>query len=69
MKQTIKLENLSCQNCVKHVAKRFEQLNGVNEVIIDLENQTAFIETSLAHSLDDYQEVLKKTVYKVLSLN
>ncbi|MGT2845929.1 heavy-metal-associated domain-containing protein [Streptococcus massiliensis] len=69
MKQTIKLENLSCQNCVKHVTKHFEQLAGVSEVTIDLASQTALVETSQAHSLSDYQTALAKTVYKALSVD
>jgi copper chaperone CopZ len=32
MKQTLKLKNLSCQNCVKHVTNHFLDLDGVEEV-------------------------------------
>ena len=57
MKQTIKLENLSCQNCVKHVTKHFEQLAGVSEVTIDLASQTALVETSQAHSPKELAQI------------
>ena len=32
MKQTVQLENLSCQNCVKHVTKHFLSMEGVSDV-------------------------------------
>ena len=41
MKQTIRLENLSCQNCVKHVTQHFLSMEGVSDVVVDLEKQTA----------------------------
>ena len=31
MKQTIQLENLSCQNCVKHVTQHFLSMEGVSD--------------------------------------
>ncbi|HEM2558770.1 TPA: heavy-metal-associated domain-containing protein [Streptococcus suis] len=47
MKQTLKLKNLSCQNCVKHVTNHFLDLDGVEEVKIQLEEQLAEVETSV----------------------
>lgn len=66
--QTIKLNNLSCQNCVKHVTEHFKTLPGVVEVTIDLSEQVASVETSINHSLADYQESLADTVYEAIEL-
>ena len=35
MKQIITLENISCQNCVKHVTEHFLKMEGVSDVQID----------------------------------
>ena len=68
MKQTLKLKNLSCQNCVKHVTNHFLDLDGVEEVKIQLEQQWAEVETSVAYDLKRYQEVLDDTIYEVEEL-
>lgn len=68
MKQTLKLKNLSCQNCVKHVTDHFLDLDGVEEVKIQLDQQLAEVETSVAYDLKRYQEVLDDTIYEVEEL-
>ncbi len=68
MKQTLKLKNLSCQNCVKHVTNHFLDLDGVEEVKIQLDQQLAEVETSMAYDLKRYQEVLDDTIYEVEEL-
>ncbi|HFI0708139.1 TPA: heavy-metal-associated domain-containing protein [Streptococcus suis] len=68
MKQTLKLKNLSCQNCVKHVTNHFLDLDGVEEVKIQLDQQLAEVGTSVAYDLKRYQEVLDDTIYEVEEL-
>ncbi|HFI0054491.1 TPA: heavy-metal-associated domain-containing protein [Streptococcus suis] len=68
MKQTLKLKNLSCQNCVKHVTNHLLDLDGVEEVNIQLDQQLAEVETSVAYDLEQYQEVLEDTIYEVEGL-
>ncbi|HEP1823195.1 TPA: heavy-metal-associated domain-containing protein [Streptococcus suis] len=68
MKQTLKLKNLSCQNCVKHVTTHLLDLDGVEEVKIQLDQQLAEVETSVAYDLEQYQEVLDDTIYEVEEL-
>ncbi|HEL1634458.1 heavy-metal-associated domain-containing protein [Streptococcus suis] len=68
MKQTLKLKNLSCQNCVKHVTNHLLDLDGVEAVKIQLEEQLAEVETSVAYDLEQYQEVLEDTIYEVEEL-
>ncbi len=58
----------SCQNCVKHVTNHFLDLDGVEEVKIQLEEQLAEVETSVAYDLEQYQEVLDDTIYEVEEL-
>ncbi|MEG3308909.1 heavy metal-associated domain-containing protein [Streptococcus suis] len=68
MKQTLKLKNLSCQNCVKHVTNHLLDLDGVEAVKIQLEEQLAEVETSVTYDLERYQEVLDDTIYEVEDL-
>ncbi|MFM0579866.1 heavy metal-associated domain-containing protein [Streptococcus suis] len=68
MKQTLKLKNLSCQNCVKHVTNHLLEMDGVEDVKIQLEEQLAEVETSVAYDLEQYQEVLDDTIYEVEEL-
>ncbi|MFI3225359.1 heavy-metal-associated domain-containing protein [Streptococcus suis] len=68
MKEILKLKNLSCQNCVKHVTNRLLDLDGVEEVKIQLDQQLAEVETSVAYDLEGYQEALEDTVYEVEEL-
>ncbi|KJQ59494.1 Heavy-metal-associated domain protein [Streptococcus gordonii] len=69
MKQTVQLENLSCQNCVKHVTQHFLSMEGVSDVAVDLEKQTAQVTTDKSHSTSDYEAALAKTIYKVVSVD
>ena len=68
MKQTVQLENLSCQNCVKHVTQHFLSMEGVSDVTVDLDKQTAEIITESPLTVEDYQAALSKTIYKVLAV-
>ncbi|WP_170242552.1 cation transporter [Streptococcus suis] len=68
MKQTLKLKNLSCQNCVKHVTNHLLDLDGVEEVHIQLDQQLAEVETSVAYDLEGYQVALADTIYEVEEL-
>lgn len=68
MKQTLKLKNLSCQNCVKHVTNHLLDLAGVEDVKIQLDQQLVEVETSVAYDLERYQEMLDDTIYEVEEL-
>ena len=69
MKQTVQLENLSCQNCVKHVTQHFLSMVGVSDVVVDLEKQTAQVTTDKLYGASDNEAALAKTIYKVLSVD
>ena len=68
MKQIVQLENLSCQNCVKHVTQHFLSMEGVLDVTVDLDKQTAEVIADRSLSVEDYQVALSKTIYKVLGV-
>ena len=68
MKQTVQLENLSCQNCVKHVTKHFLSMEGVSDVAVDVEQQIAHVKTDKFYGASDYEAALAKTIYRVLDV-
>ena len=68
MKQTVQLENLSCQNCVKHVTQHLLSMEDVSDVTVDLDKQTAEVITKTPLTVEDYQAALSKTIYKVLAV-
>ena len=68
MKQTVQLENLSCQNCVKHVTKHFLSMEGVSDVTVDLDKQIAEVIAERPLTVEDYQAALNKTIYQVLAV-
>ena len=68
MKQIITLENISCQNCVKHDTEYFLKMEGVSDVQIDLDTKVATVTTDHIYSAEDYQAALAKTIYKVVDV-
>ncbi|MBQ7502168.1 heavy-metal-associated domain-containing protein [bacterium] len=44
MKKVIIIEGMMCQNCVKHVKKALEKLEGVSSVKVSLEDKSAEVE-------------------------
>ena len=68
MKQTVQLENLSCQNCVKHVTNHFLSMEGVSDVAVELEKQTAQVTTDKLYGASDYEAALAQTIYRVLDV-
>ena len=51
MKKTVYVEGMGCQNCVKHVKKALEGLDGVKSADVSLDAGTAVIE--LAKNIAD----------------
>ena len=46
MEKTLHVEGMMCQNCVKHVKKALEGVEGVTSASVDLEGKTATVELS-----------------------
>ena len=68
MKQIVEVENMSCQNCVKHVTAHFLELEGVSGVAINLDTKEATVTIDVLYGLDDYQASLEDTVYEVVAV-
>lgn len=69
MKQVISIEKMSCQNCAKHVTEHLQEMLGVQQVEVSLEEKIARVDTSQEHSLQDYQAALEETIYEAVAVN
>lgn len=46
MEKTLHVEGMMCQNCVKHVKKALEAVDGVTVANVDLDAKSAVVELS-----------------------
>lgn len=46
MTKIITIEGMSCQNCVKHVTNALNDIKGVTNVKVNLENKQAFVDVT-----------------------
>ena len=68
MKKEIKVEGMMCQNCVKHVTKALEGIDGVEKAEVSLENKNAIIETSKYISDEIIKNAVDEAGYKVTKI-
>jgi copper ion binding protein len=67
MKTTLKIEGMSCDHCVKHVAGALETLAGVTKVRVSLKNNNAEVEYSDAVSLETMKAAVVEAGYEIVS--
>ena len=56
MKKVLSIEGMSCEHCVAHVKEALEALDGVENVIVSLDENSATVETEVDN------EVLKSAI-------
>ncbi|PKM93700.1 MAG: heavy metal transport/detoxification protein [Firmicutes bacterium HGW-Firmicutes-1] len=68
MKKQINIKGMSCTHCIKHVENALEQLEGVSNVSVDLENNSAIVE--LHNDIPDNQleEAIEEAGYNAVSI-
>lgn len=64
MEKTLHVEGMMCQNCVKHVKKALEGVEGVTSASVDLEEKTATVELSAGVSDKDLIASVAEEGYK-----
>ncbi len=65
-KQALQIKGMSCKMCVKHVAQALVALNGVNEVTVSLENNSADLTFDPAIvGLVDFKAAVTEAGYEV----
>ena len=68
MKEEIKVEGMMCENCVKHVTKALEEIEGVEKVEVSLENKNANIETSKEIPDEVIKNAIEEAGYKATEI-
>jgi copper chaperone len=68
MKKTIIINGMSCMNCVKHVKEALCELNGVDNVDVDLTSKTAVINTDFEIANNDIIKALDEFGYEVVDI-
>jgi copper chaperone len=64
---TIKIKGMSCQHCVKAVTKALQEIDGVQDVYVDLgAGEARFNETEPVDK-EQVKEKVKKAGYEVVS--
>ncbi|MCW9707535.1 heavy metal translocating P-type ATPase [Fodinibius salsisoli] len=64
--RTLKIEGMHCASCVNSVDQMLEQLEGVQEVSVNLATETASVKYRGNLTLDDFEEAVSKAGYSLL---
>lgn len=64
----IKIEGMTCENCKRTVERLFSEIEGVNEVKVDLKNGFAEVKTSSEVPEQAFKIALEDTAYEVVSV-
>ncbi len=68
MKKNIRIEGMTCGNCVKHVKEALSELEGVTEVDVNLDTKTAVLEASGDVSDEDIKATIDDVGYAVVGI-
>ncbi len=66
--QTVNIQGMSCEACIKLIKRRFGKLPGVHEVIANDISGKVQLSTDINYSKEELQTALNGTDYKVLSI-
>ena len=66
MKTVLKIEGMSCVNCVRHVTEALMALDGVTDVVVSLEAGTATVEHDALVKVEQMSETVADVGYEVV---
>ena len=69
MKHKYHISGMSCNGCRKHVEESLSKVSGVKNVIVDLKEAEAVIETETAVPFERLQEALQNSHYEIHPIN
>ncbi len=67
MKTTLKIEGMMCQHCQKHVHDALAKMDGVTNVEVSLENNSAEVTSTKEISSADFSKVILDAGYKLVA--
>ena len=65
MMKTIKVKGMSCQHCVKAVTRALGEIDGIEQVRVDLDRGEATFEEVTAVSMEVLRERIKKAGFEL----
>jgi len=65
----VKIDGMSCQNCVRHVTEALEEIPGVGSVSVSLEESQAVVESEGSIGEDQINAVIDEAGYTVVSVS
>ena len=68
MKKEILIEGMSCGHCVKHVENALKEIEGIEDVSVNLEAKKATIESNSNIEDDKIKEVIDDAGYDVIEI-
>ncbi len=68
MKKTISIEGMSCGHCSGRVTKALQELDGVTDVVVNLEAKNATLEASEAVTDALLKETVEDAGYDVMGI-
>lgn len=66
-KITLKIDGMMCQHCQKHVHDALAKMDGVTDVEVSLENNSASVTASKKISRDDFAQVISDAGYELVA--
>lgn len=66
MEQTLKIEGMSCNHCVKHVTEALQQIDGVTGVTVNLEAKTAVVSMDAEIPMATFAAAIEDAGYDVV---
>ncbi len=66
LKTNLKIDGMMCKHCVKHVHDALAKMDGVTDVEVSLENNSAAITSTKEISLDDFAKVIDDAGYELV---
>ena len=66
MQTTFKVDGMMCKHCQKHVHDALAKMDGVTEVEVSLENNSATVTATKEISIDDFAKVIDEAGYELV---
>lgn len=68
MKKKMKIEGMSCGHCINHVKNALEEIEGVNDIVVDLDSNTATFDATDDVKDYDLKHVVEEAGYEVVNI-
>lgn len=69
MKKELTIEGMKCEGCASTVVEKFQSVEGVERVVVDLETKQAIVESPIEIDETVFDQALSDTNYTITSSN